>query len=67
LAGSDLLILFLCGSQGPEPGVPGGLESIGHEAVVGIDLEEAALGNIGLVPGPLDLLTSEPNRPPVLD
>ena len=54
------LVLLLRRRERPQLGVPVGLEGVGHEAVVGVDAQVAALSQLGLVAGPLDLPVAEP-------
>src|SRR5581483_4906379 len=52
--------VFLCASQRPELVVPLGLQRGSDQAVVGVDPQVTALGQVGFVAGPLDLLAAEP-------
>ena len=42
--------------------IPVGFQGIGDETVVGIDLQEALLGQVGLIACPLDLLLPQVDR-----
>ena len=58
--GCRLAFVVLLGlGQGPELGVPVGLQGVGHEAVVGIDPAVAALGELGLVACRLEFLATQ--------
>ena len=54
------LMILLRRRERPQLVVPVGLERVRHQAVVGIDAEVPALGELGLIAGPLDLGPPEP-------
>ena len=58
IRGALLLILFLDVGKRPEFLVPFGLERVGHESVVRIDLHVTPPGQVGFVPSALDLLVA---------
>ena len=60
VSGALAFVVLLGGGERPQLVVPLGLERGGDQAVVGIDPEVTALGQIGLVAGALDLLAAQP-------
>ena len=54
-----LLIRLLCRGERAKAVIPFRLERVGHESIVGIDLQEATLRQFGVVAGAFDLLLSQ--------
>ena len=56
MRGDGLVVVVLGCLDGAERVVPVGFQGVGDEPVVGVDREVAAPREVGVVPGPLDVV-----------
>jgi hypothetical protein len=59
IASARVFIGLLSGRQGAQPIIPFRFEDIGHEPILGIDVQEAAVCDLRVVACPLDLLLAD--------